>query len=177
MMPEPGTAIALLLTGATVAAAVLLAIAAMNDIATRAIPDFVPIGLIALGIGVRLADHDAAAALAASLVVFATGSLCWRQGWLGGGDVKLITACTWLVAPILVPKLILATALAGGCLATLYLAIGLAARQAQQGDVDTQRRRLLARIWRVEGWRIRRRASLPYGCAIAAATLFTMSSG
>src|SRR5262245_36924792 len=107
----------------------LLMIAALKDVAVRSIPDFVPIGLVALGITARIASHDAIAALAASSVVFIIGALCWRQGWLGGGDVKLGAACAWLMAPVLVPKFVLLTALAGGGLAGLYLIVGWLAKR------------------------------------------------
>ena len=36
----------------------------------------------------------------ASAAVFALGAVCWRCGWLGGGDTKLLAACAVLVPPV-----------------------------------------------------------------------------
>ena len=96
---------------------ILLGIASLNDIAVRTIPDLAPFGLVVIGVAIRLADHNAIFALAASAAVFLFGALCWRFGWLGGGDVKLLAACAWLVSPALVPQLVLLTAIVGGILA------------------------------------------------------------
>ncbi len=156
-------------------AAVFLGIASLNDIATRTIPDLMPLGLAAIGIAVRLVDGNAIAALVASAAILLLGAVCWRFGWLGGGDVKLLAACAWLVSPPLVPQLVLVTALTGGVLACLYLALSWMARAPRRPTQAAHPRTLAGRIWRAERWRIRRRASLPYGCAIAAATLITLS--
>jgi prepilin peptidase CpaA len=155
----------------------MLAIASLNDIAVRSIPDLVPIGLVVLGILVRLADGNAVAGCVASIGVFLAAGLCWRFGWLGGGDVKLLAACAWLVSPALVPQLILLTALAGGGLAGGYLALGWMARTFHQSVRTERPRSLIRRICRAEWWRIRRRAPLPYGCAISAAALLTLAGG
>lgn len=155
--------------------AILLGIASLNDIATRTIPDLTPLGLAAIGIAVRLLDGNAAAALVASAAVLLLGALCWRFGWLGGGDVKLLAACTWLVSPVFVPQLLLLTAITGGVLACLYLGLGWMARASRTPMRAAHPRSLAGRIWRAERWRIRRRAALPYGCAITVATLLTLS--
>ena len=52
--------------------------------------------------------------LLAGLLVFLAGAFCWRRGWLGGGDVKLLAATAVLVPPSLVVNLLLDVALAGG---------------------------------------------------------------
>jgi prepilin peptidase CpaA len=158
-----------------VIAAVLLGIASLNDIATRTIPDLAPLGLLVIGVALRLTDGTAAAALFTSAAVLLLGALCWRFGWLGGGDVKLLAACAWLVSPALVPQLVLLTALAGGVLACFYLTLSWMSRVSRAAPRSARPHSLAGRIWRVERWRIRRRPALPYGCAIAVATLFTMS--
>ena len=121
----------LLQPGLLALAAILLGIASLNDIAVRTIPDLAPLGLVVIGVAVRLADGSAAIALAASAAVFVFGAVCWRFGWLGGGDVKLLAACAWLVPPALVPQLVLLTAIAGGILACLYLALSWMARASR----------------------------------------------
>ena len=52
-------------------AVVLLGIASLNDIAVRTIPDLASLGLIAIGIAIRLADGSAPTALVASIAVIA----------------------------------------------------------------------------------------------------------
>jgi prepilin peptidase CpaA len=69
---------------------------------------------------------------------------------------------------------VLATALAGGVLACIYLALGrmttLWSMPAHAGRSD----KFVIRVCRAERWRAHRRGSLPYGCAIAAAATFTL---
>jgi prepilin peptidase CpaA len=174
-MPDVASMIAVAQLGLLAIAAVLLCLASLNDIATRTIPDLAPVGLVVIGIGVRFADGTAAAALAASAAVFVLGAVCWWFGFLGGGDVKLLAACAWLVPPALVPQLVLLTAIVGGILACLYLALNWMARASRTPACAMRPRSLAGRIRRAEWWRIRRRAALPYGCAIAVATLLTLS--
>jgi prepilin peptidase CpaA len=174
-MPDVASVTSVVQLAALTGAAVLLGIASLHDIATRTIPNLVPLGLVVIGVAVRLADGTALAALAASAAVFLLGALCWRFGWLGGGDVKLLAACAWLVPPALVPQFVLLTALSGGALACLYLALSVPARAARWSSSVTRPRSLIGRVLRAEGWRIRRRRSLPYGCAIAVATFLTLS--
>jgi prepilin peptidase CpaA len=174
-MRDANSAIAMLHLGVLLAAAFMLSIAALNDIATRTIPDLAPIGLSVMGAVVRVAEGNVASAFVASAAVLLFGALCWRCGWLGGGDVKLLAACAWLVPPALVPQLVLLTAIAGGVLAGIYLLLGKVARASHIPKRDAHPRSLAGRIWRTELWRIQRRATLPYGCAIAAATLLTLS--
>ena len=109
-------------------AAALLGIASLKDIAVRTIPDAVSLGLLAIGVAIRVADGNELSALVASSAVFVVTALSWRCGWLGGGDVKLVTACAWLVPPSLVPTLVLTTAVVGGVLACLYLSLSWLAR-------------------------------------------------
>jgi prepilin peptidase CpaA len=174
-MPDATSPVVLLQSYLIAVAAVLLGIASLNDIATRTIPDLAPLGLTVIGVMLRVVDGTTAAALAASAAVLLVGALCWRFGWLGGGDVKLLAACAWLVSPALVPQLVLLTALAGGVLACLYLALSSMAPASRRPVQAAHPRSLAGRIWRAERWRIRRRSALPYGCAIAAATLLTLS--
>jgi prepilin peptidase CpaA len=130
-----------------------------------------------VGVVVRGASGDVPAGLSASAAVFVLGAVCWRFGWIGGGDVKLLAACAWLVSPGLVPQLVLTTAIAGGGLACLYLTLRWVGCAARAQSHVARSRSLVARIWRVERWRIGHRPTLPYGCAIAAGTLLTLAGG
>lgn len=84
----------------------------------------------------------------------------------------MLTAAALLVAPARVPALLLAVALAGGVLAAIYLLLR-AALPDPDGSRPTAR---LLRIIRIEQWRIRRRAPLPYAFAICAGVVFMLLS-
>jgi prepilin peptidase CpaA len=174
-MSEAALANVPLQPGLLAIAAALLGIASLKDIAVRTIPDAVSLGLLAIGVAIRVADGNELSALVASSAVFVMTALCWRCGWLGGGDVKLVTACAWLVPPSLVPTLVLTTAVVGGVLACLYLSLSWMGRMTSARICSLRPHSLAGRIWRVERWRISRHAGLPYGCAIAVATLLTLS--
>jgi prepilin peptidase CpaA len=163
------------------AAAMALLFAAAHDVAVRTVPNLVSLIVALSGLGLNALDGQLLPALFRGGLVFAVAWYCWRRGWIGGGDVKLLTACVLLVPPASVPELILATATAGGLLALSYLGLERFVRgnatPLPAGPVlagSGRRRGLLRRIWRAERRRIRRRLSLPYSCAIAAGVLLTL---
>ncbi|MBR0642107.1 prepilin peptidase [Roseomonas hellenica] len=149
----------------------LLGFAALHDLAARIIPDWVSLALLPIGFWLRIWQGGALWALVALLLVFAAAVLVWRLGALGGGDVKLLTAATPLLPPAEVPTLLTAVALAGGALALLYLLLRPLLRGAAAGE---RPRGLLARIRRVERWRVGRGGPLPYGIAIAAGAAWAL---
>lgn len=150
--------------------ALLLAAAATHDAATRTIPNWVPAGLLTLGIVVRALDGHALSGAAAASMVFAVCALAWLRGWLGGGDVKLAAAFALVLPPGQAGAFVLATALAGGVLALLYLALIRIVRRPAPG----RRVGLIARFLKAEAWRICRGAPLPYGAAIAAGGFYAL---
>ena len=141
--------------------------AAWRDLATRTIPDWLSLGLAALGLALRA--PSGLMALAASVTMaaflFLLLVLLHARGGLGGGDVKLITAMALGLPPLVTLDFLLATALAGGVLGLLYLALGRLAPNpaALAGTAASLPRRVLA----VEHRRIHRRGPLPYAVAIA----------
>lgn len=158
----------------TAAAASILCLAALHDIAARTIPDWMPIALTVVGIIERILDGRLIAGLLAGLIVFVLAGICWRRGWLGGGDVKLLGAAAIAVPPAVVPPFAVAVALAGGVLSLLYLVAGrLVPKHATPRRIG-RRVALLSRITRVESWRLRRGGPLPYAVAIAAGGLFVL---
>jgi prepilin peptidase CpaA len=158
------------------AAAAALLFAAAHDVAVRTVPNLVPLFVAVAGLGLQMLDRSVVPALFGALLVFAGTWQCWRRGWIGGGDVKLLSACALLVPPALVPELILATAMAGGVLALFYLALALVLPDGVLPTGATQLpTSLIGRIWRTERRRIRRRLSLPYACAISAGVLLTLN--
>ena len=162
-----------------VTAVVFLGRASLNDLATRNIPDLSALAVLLTGIVLRLIDGTAAIAFGISAVVFAIGVTCWRYGWLGGGDTKLLAACCWLTPPYAVPDMILTTALAGGMLACVYLTWrGVSATSdppmARSRQPLGRHHCFAVRVWRIECRRVARHPTLPYGCAIAAGTFITL---
>jgi prepilin peptidase CpaA len=153
------------------AAATALLFAAAHDVAVRTVPNWVSLIVAVSGLGLQALDGQLVRGLFAGAVVFAAAWYCWRRGWIGGGDVKLLTACVLLVPPTLVPELLLGTGIAGGILALSYLALA----PLLPGSSAPRPANLLRRVWRAERRRIHRGLSLPYSCAIAAGVLLTLS--
>ncbi|MGK7864844.1 A24 family peptidase [Falsiroseomonas sp. E2-1-a4] len=151
-------------------ALLLLAFAAWRDVATRRIPNSLCLVLAAIGLMLRGIESlpDLLASLLTAGALFLLLFLLFARGLLGGGDVKLLTALSLGLPPIESWNLVVATTLAGGALACLYLLLqrlltaypGLAVRARTHA---TALRRVLA----VEAWRIRQRGPMPYGVAIA----------
>lgn len=158
-------------------AALLLGTAGICDLATRTIPDRLPLALTLLGVAAQLDAGRLGVALVVAFVVFGLAALAWRRGWVGGGDVKLLAACVLFLPPALVPGMLLATALAGGVLAGIYLFLRRVVTSPPGARASRPRRRFLARALRAERWRIARRGSLPYANAIAAGALFVLLKG
>lgn len=148
--------------------------ACLRDIAARSIPNWMSIAIAALGLTAHILDGGSILpSILSSLAVFMAAAFCWRRGWMGGGDVKLLGAAATTVPPAAVLNLITLVALTGGVLALIYLAgrwiIPAPRRLAMYGRPVP----LAARIWRAECWRIRRGCPLPYACAIAAGAILS----
>src|SRR5579863_3601724 len=95
----PMTDAALLHTTLLFAAAACLLFAAAHDVAVRTVPNRVSLIVAATGLGLNTLDGQLGAALFGGGAVFAGSWFCWRRGWIGGGDVKLLSACALLVPP------------------------------------------------------------------------------
>lgn len=151
--------------------------AAFTDVASRRIPNTCCVMVAGFGIAARIASGDLLLSLLLAATAFGILLAFWTRHWLGGGDVKLLAACALLVPAGAVAGLALAVALSGGLLAAAYLA-GRAARLRLAPTAHSARPHgILRRLWRIEGWRIRRGAPLPYACAIAAGCIFTIVAG
>jgi prepilin peptidase CpaA len=160
----------LLASGLMLASTGLLLIASLHDLVARTVPNWLAAALAVLGIGLRVIGGSLLIGLGAGLAVFVVAAICWRRGWMGGGDVKLLAASAIVVPPSLVLSFVAAVAICGGVLALLYLL----ARRLVSPPHSARPRTFLARVLRVERWRISRGGPLPYACAIAAGGLFVL---
>ena len=153
--------------------ALILLAAVLNDIAFRTVPNWMPAALLALGIGIRTLDGGLAPSLLACVLILLGAGFCWRRGWMGGGDVKLLAACGMLAPPGLSGVMLLNVALAGGVLALLYLALS---RVLAVPGATCPPGRLRGIFW-AERHRIHSRSPMPYASAIAVGVLLVLYKG
>jgi len=150
----------------TIAAAQILwlVLAAYYDIAGRLIPNRICIGLALAGLIARLQFGFAPIAISAGITagLFLPLLFMFVRNWIGGGDVKLLTAMALGLSPMGTALLIYIMALAGGVLSLTYLGMRYLPRPNLANS-----RSVLRRIYAVERWRIFKHAPVPYGVAIA----------
>ena len=105
--------------------------------------------------------------LGCALAVFAGGALCFSRGYVGGGDVKLLSAAALWAGPAGTVPLLVLTGVLGGMLALLLLvppgAYVIELARAKLGPADTEPKPLFPKS--------RAATPVPYGIAIAAAAL------
>ncbi|HYD07193.1 MAG TPA: prepilin peptidase [Reyranella sp.] len=106
----------------------------------------------------RMALLGAGLAVGCAVAVFAAGAAVFAVGALGGGDVKLLSAVSLFAGPSGLPGFLTITAIAGGLLGVAILA-GAPIGQPAMGPL-----------------RVRLRAGLPYGPAIAAGGLWVAAT-
>ena len=109
---------------ALVAFAVLMAAAAVEDFRRLIIPNALSLGLGLMWPLYLVAAPSLTGALAAvgcALAVFVVGALCFSRGYIGGGDVKLLSVATLWAGPAATPALLAVTGLLGGVLALILL--------------------------------------------------------
>jgi prepilin peptidase CpaA len=156
-------------TGCLIAFALLLLLAAWQDLRTMRIADQISLSVVAAfaiwalaGLaGGTFALAGLGLALLCAIGVFAVGAIAFALGALGGGDVKLAAAASLFAGPALLLDFAAVTAMAGGLLGGAILAGAPIGPIAPAGD-STVRARL--------------RGSLPYGPAIAAGGLWVALS-
>jgi prepilin peptidase CpaA len=148
--------------------AVVMAIAAFEDFRRLVIPNLLPV-LLCLGWPMHCAAAaapslwGALSAIGCALAVFGVGAALFARGYLGGGDVKLLSAATLWAGPAGTPGLLILTGLFGGALALfLLMPIG--------GQMATAARLMLGRPPSVVAGR-GLAMPVPYGVAIAGAAL------
>jgi prepilin peptidase CpaA len=148
----------------------VMAVAAFEDFRRFVIPNLLPIVLCALWpvyFAFAPSFYGAATSIGCALAVFLVGAVLFARGWLGGGDVKLLTAATLWAGPAGTPALLMLTGVLGGALALFLLMpfgsqITMAIR-ALLGQPPVSTERGMA-------------TPVPYGIAIAGAALIVVLS-
>nr|WP_246379397.1 prepilin peptidase [Gluconacetobacter johannae] len=149
----------------------VLIVASVHDVATRTVSNRLVLALAILSGAISVASGHILAGLLSGLTIFGLATLCWRCGWMGGGDVKLLGAVGLALRPGQILPLLTGVALAGGVLACIYLV----ARACVADRVPSVRPcGLVGRVRRIERWRLHRGCPLPYVCAITAGSLFVL---
>ncbi|RZV33453.1 MAG: peptidase [Sphingomonadaceae bacterium] len=136
--------------------AIALLVAAFTDLKRRQIDNWLNAG-IALAApvfwwtsGLELWP-DIAWQLGIALATFGLCAGLFALGWMGGGDVKLLTVLALWIAPLLFLRLLIIMALVGGVLTLLFGMWHFMRRQKE-------------------------RLAIPYGVAISAAALWIIST-
>jgi prepilin peptidase CpaA len=107
---------------------IVMAVAAFEDFRRLTVPNLLPLLLCAAWPLYIVAAPDpggtigaALGAVGVALAVFLGGAVLFARGWLGGGDVKLLSAATlWAGAPQTL-GLLFVTGILGGALALILL--------------------------------------------------------
>ncbi len=154
----------------TLSLAALLGSAAI-DLRSRIIPNEFVVLIAICGLALCLTQWPGQtwiSLLAAAGIFLALGVLS-HSDLIGGGDVKLVAAVTLLVPPSHIGLLLIAIALAGGLLSSVYLAGGFLLRSIplmQGGALQTTRRNGLQKWLAGEAARIASGKSVPYALAV-----------
>ncbi len=161
-----------------IASAVLLVLAAGHDIASRTVPNWMSAVIAVFGVVAAFASDRLLISISFGIVIFVAAALCWRRGWMGGADVKLLGAIAIVLPPQVVSTFVIAMSIAGAVHAVAYMMAGRVVRPPPPAPAQrVVPRTLVWRALRAERWRISRRGPLPYVCAIAFGFLFVLCNG
>jgi prepilin peptidase CpaA len=160
------------------ASAAVLLLAAGHDVVSRTVPNWMSVVIACFGVIASLAAGRLLISLGFGLAIFAVAAVCWRRGWMGGADVKLLGSIAIVLPPDMVAMFAVAMSVAGAVHAIAYML----ARRVVTPPPKLIRNRprsipLLPRVLRAERWRISRGGPLPYACAIAFGFLFVVFNG
>jgi prepilin peptidase CpaA len=150
--------------------AVVMAFAAFEDFRRLVIPNLLPVILCIawpLHFAATPSLVGALSAIGCALAVFIVGAALFARGFLGGGDVKLLTAATLWAGAAGTPSLLVLTGLLGGAL-TLFLLMPFGAQLAEASRAFMGPSAISANHAAAK--------SVPYGVAIAGAGLIVILS-
>lgn len=148
---------------------VLVVWAAVTDVSSLKIPNWIPIALILVFAIYLFAGRNSIPVLqhvAVAVGTLAFGFAIFAGGYMGAGDVKLMTAVSLWAGPAKILPFLFFTALAGAALALVIVTATFYLRWDGSGAAPTAASRLFPR------W-MRRRVT-PYGVAICAGALATV---
>ena len=158
--------------------AAILLLAAGHDIVSRTVPNWMSGAIASLGLIAAFTDGRLIMSSVFGLIIFVAAALCWRRGWMGGADVKLLGAIAIVLPPAVVSTFVIAMSVSGALHAIAYMAAGRIVSPPPPAPAQrVAPRTLLWRALRAERWRISRRGPLPYACAIAFGFLFVICNG
>ena len=148
--------------------AALMLLAAFEDLRRLIIPNALTLSLCLVWPLYAVAAPSLSGTLGSlgcAIAVFLAGALCFSRGYLGGGDVKLLTAATLWAGPAGTPALLVLTGVLGGMLALFLLmppgAYFADLARAKLGPSDAAAKAGAT-------------TPVPYGIAIAAAALIVI---
>jgi prepilin peptidase CpaA len=168
----------LITTIMTLASAAVLLLAACHDLVSRTVPNWMSVAIGCFGVVASLAGGRLLISLGFGLAIFAVAAICWRRGWMGGADVKLLGAIAIVLPPGMVAMFAVAMSIAGAAHAIAYMLARRVVTPPPKLIRNTPRGiALLPRVLRAERWRISRGGPLPYACAIAFGFLFVICNG
>jgi prepilin peptidase CpaA len=148
------------------AAVVIYAAVAAQDLQQRRVSNLLCAGIAVLGLArwaLLMQITPAAWAVALAVVLFGIGFLFFVRGWLGGGDVKLITATVLLIGADSTPAFLFLMSVIGSALALIiiiYIRLGRLFGTTVPESEDTVEDTMIATADRFK---------VPYGVAVAIA--------
>ena len=151
----------------------LLAVSAATDLKDRLIPNELVVAVAAIGLtqGLLARPWQVWLSLLAAVVVFCGLGVLSHYRIIGGGDLKLISAVTFLVPPDRVGQLLIEIALAGGVLSCVYLAARYGLKSSAEASSTARREPGIALTLRTERARIAAGDPLPYAVAVLGGVL------
>ncbi len=142
-------------------------VAAVSDLSTRKIPNALTgsVAIVALGVAASHGMTTFAVACGLLVGILVVGTVAFANGWLGGGDIKLLAAVSASLAPGDALAFLTYTAIGGGIIA---LGFAAAARKLPSTLVGVGR---LVRPYAIPGTvgiAPEAPTTMPYALAIAA---------
>src|SRR5688572_104622 len=147
---------------------VLVTVAAVSDLCTRRIPNWIPVSGAVLGFGFQVWNagiYGALSSLAGAVLGLGIFMILYAAGGMGAGDVKLFSAIGAGVGPYTLVYVFICTGLLGGIAAAV---LAISRGRLRETLAKTQ---LLAHGIRPEATKDSLR--LPYGAVIAGGTLLS----
>ena len=83
----------------TLASGGVLLLAAWHDIVSRTVPNWMPMAIAGFGVAAAAAGDRLLISAGLGVIIFVVAAICWRRGWMGGADVKLLGAIAIVLPP------------------------------------------------------------------------------